>query len=137
MRRRLIVSAASVASIALGTMLLSVSPPSCSCETPLMEFGWEVGLFTPPDYALPDDIVPDKVQAAASEKYRGQSLESLRPPEAMRVGACEKQPNVLVCTYAISSGPLREEHMILQFMASGGGGVSEVIVSQESTWHFL
>jgi hypothetical protein len=133
--KKLALSGSALASATLAFVLLSVSPPGCGCETPIMAFGWEFEMFTPPDYALPDDLVPSRVLAAANRLYLGKPVTSITPPKALRDEPCIKSPSALQCTYWFASGPLRATGLKVEFISNSVGIVSKIEVKEVTRWN--
>ncbi len=124
-----------VGSTVLATALTGVSPPGCGCETPTMGFGWEVGMFTPPDYALPEDLTPSRILEAAERRYVGHDIAGLNPPPSLRDGPCIQQTkDSLVCRYWLATGPLREEGFKLTFVTDAHRKVSAVLLHRTRRW---
>lgn len=119
----------------MSALLLSVSSPSCGCETPVMQLGWELEMFAPPAYALPQDMTTHAIKAAACKKFRGASLANLSPPSSMRDEDCKRTAsNRLECTYWLEVGPLREEGKRVEFFAGTAGDVERVEVTNVRRW---
>lgn len=95
-----------------------------------MEFGWESGMATPPDYILPDQLTPEMIASALTAKYRGTPLVTVKAPQALRSSSCDSSEANLACTYWTASGLLRREGFEVQFRADAGGRVHTVAVRQ-------
>ena len=133
MRKRLAIGG--IASLMAAAVLLSVSPASCGCETPLMNFGWQLGMFEPPEYAGLNDMTIENIQRAASKKFLGTPLAKISPPAALREGDCKKVGfNELDCSYWIESGMLREEGRLIKFRANANGTVEKIEVRNLRRW---
>ncbi|RYF56494.1 MAG: hypothetical protein EOO27_18240 [Comamonadaceae bacterium] len=100
-----------------------------------MELGWQLGMFTAPAYALPQDMTAANMQRAATEKFFGQRMPLLLPPSATREGECKPVGlSQLNCVYWLETGPLREEGRLIKFFAGSGGDVERIEVSSIQRW---
>lgn len=129
--KKAIVSVASVAVLgAVGGALLSVSMPACSCVSPAIQFAMALQM---PNAT---DLGAQPVAAAANRLYAGQALAGVEAPKAARMGDCMRSPAAMECTYLIASGKVREERLVLRFVADGSGKVERVEAQEVRLWRW-
>ena len=119
-----------ISSVALVGLLggLIVHSPGCACTTPEMEFGWESGMATPPDYVLPEQLTPEVIEPALTAKYRDTPIARQKAPEARRLAPCVSSETMLACTYWTATGLLRRDGFEVEFRANHKGQVDTVVV---------
>lgn len=133
MRLKLSLGAAGAAVV--GALLLSVSPVSCGCVSPVMLLGHELGMSTSSGYAPPHEMTPVNMRQAATEKFRGERLASFVPPSQAREGECARVDAAqLHCTYWLETGPLRKEGRLVKFVAGREGRIERVEVTGIQRW---
>lgn len=133
MRLKLSLGAAGAA--AVGALLLSVSPVSCGCVSPVLLLGHELGMSTPSGYASPQEMTPANMQRAAASKFTGQPLASFVPPNQAREGDCVRvDAKQLLCVYWLEAGPLRKEGRLIKFFADQKGVIERVEVTGIQRW---
>lgn len=121
--------------VVIAALLLVVSPPSCGCETPAMAFAWELEMFTPPNYALPEDLTPERILVAAKNKFIGVDRTKFEPPTSLRGEPCRQvSGQMLACSYWLETGILRQQGVKLIFVADSAGKISNVLLQETHRW---
>ena len=123
------ISGALLASSALAFSLLSVSTPGCGCETPLMRFGWELGM---PSALI--EFNQNDVLLAAEKAYIGSTLLNITPPIALREQPCIALPNSMHCTYWLAKGTLRKTGFEMHFESDSLGNISKIRIEKVNRW---
>ena len=133
MSRKRILAGVSLAVIGVVSSLV-VWSPGCACTTPEMEFGWEAGMATPPDYLQPGQLSPAAIEVALARRYVGTRLQDLEPPVALRSSPCDRTGTSIQCWYWTATGPVRKQGFLVEFSADANGLIGTVAVRAARQW---
>jgi hypothetical protein len=95
-----------------------------------MEFGWAIGAFKPPDYALEGYELSEAIVAKAlKKKFVGTDIKTAELPTALSASPCVRTDATLSCDYWLEVGMIRKSGIRVVMTANASFLISDVKVS--------